>query len=99
MKYATFNISKTSAIYIEFGIHLILSIRFILIQIFIRHIKFYIIKANTYFLLCFADINYLDIYFNNINNLLIINNICIPVICHFNHLFLLWKSSFNFFIT
>lgn len=83
------DVSKASAIYVQFGIDSISFMRSVLIQILIEHIKFYIVKTNTPFLLYFADMNRLDIYFNKINNSLVIKNTCILVIYSFDHPFLL----------
>lgn len=71
----------------------------VFIQIPIGHIKFSIVKTDTFFLLCLADMDHLSIYFNNIDKLLVIKSTCIPIIHRFDHLFLLWESSLNFFIT
>lgn len=99
IKNTTIDISKANAIYVQFGIGSISSMRFVLIQTHIGHIKFYIIKADTLFLLCFVDMDCLGIYFNNINNLLVMKSTRILVIYCFDHPFLLWKSSLNSFIT
>lgn len=50
-------------------------------------------------LLCFSNIDWLSIYFNNIDNFLVMKNIHIPVIHRFDDPFLLKKRSFNSFIT
>lgn len=71
----------------------------LIIQTLIRYIKFHIVKANILFLFSLVDINWLDIYFNNIDNLLVIKSTHILVIYHINHLFFLWKSSLGSFIT
>lgn len=89
IKNTAIHIAKAAAVYIQFGIDLILFIGSIIIQIPIEYIKFDIIKVNTLFFLCFVDINRLNIYFNNINNSLVMKSIYIPIICHLNHLFLL----------
>lgn len=89
IKDMTINISKADAIHIQFDIGSISSIRFVLIQIPIGHIKFHIVKTATFFLLCLANMNYLGIYFNNIDNLLVIKSIHIPIIRCFDQSFLL----------
>ena len=73
--------------------------RSILIQTPIGHIKFHIVKADTLFLLCLTDMDWLGVYFNNINNLLVMKSKRIPVIRQFDHPFLLWESCLNSFIT
>lgn len=89
IKYITIDISKASVIDVQFDINSILFIRSIFIKISIRYIKFYIVKANIFILFSITDINSLGFYFNNIDNLLILKNIYISVICYFNHSFLL----------
>ena len=68
IKYTTSDISKADAIHVQFGIVSISSMGSVLIQTPIGHIKFYILKADTFFLLCPIDMDWLDVYFNNINN-------------------------------
>lgn len=99
IKYTTIEISKAGVIYVQFGIVSISFIGFALIQIPIGQIGFYIIIRDTFFLLFFTKINQLNIYFNNIDNLLVIKIIYILVIRYIDYLFLLWKSCLNFFIT
>ena len=99
IKYTTIDISKAGAIYIEFGIDSISSMGSVFIQTLIRHIEFHIVKANTLFLLYFVDIDRLSVYYSNIIKLLVMKSTCIPVICHFDHPFLLWESSLNSYIT
>lgn len=89
IKNTTINITKAGAIHIHFGIGHISSIGSVIIQTFIRHIKFHIVQADTSFLFCLADINWLGIYFNNIDNSLVMKSIHIPVIRRFDHPFLL----------
>ena len=57
---------------IQFGIKLTLLIKLAKVTTLISIIKFYIIKINTPFLLCLADMDYLQVYFNNFKNILII---------------------------
>lgn len=47
----------------------------------IRLIAFYIVQVYALFLLCLADINKLDIFFNNITNKLIQSTKIYPVVC------------------
>ena len=56
---------------IQFNIRLILLIRSAKVTTLINIIKFYIIKADTLFLLYLVDINYLKVYFNTLKNILI----------------------------
>ena len=56
---------------VQFSIKLILLIKLAKVTTPIGIIKFYIIKANTPFLLYLVDIDYLKVYFNNLKNILI----------------------------
>jgi len=56
---------------IQFGIGLTSLIKLAKVTTLIGVIKFYIIKVNTLFLLYLADIDYLQVYFNNLKNMLI----------------------------
>ena len=71
---ATINSIKGGAIYVQFEIGFISSIRFINIATPIDRIEFHIVKADTPFLLCLADLDRLKIYFNNVENVLISEN-------------------------
>ncbi len=99
IKDTTIDIAKAGAIHIQFGIGSISSMGFVFIQTPIGHIEFYIIKADTPFLLCLADMDRLGVYFNNINNSLIMKSTRILIIHRFDHPFLLWESSLNSFIS
>lgn len=94
----TIDISKVDAVYVQFGISSILFMGSVLTQTPFGYIKFYIVKANTFFLLCLADIDWLSVYLNNIDNSLVMKSIRILVIRRFDHSFLLSKSCLNFFI-
>ena len=56
---------------IQFGIKLTLLIKSAKVTTLISIIKFYIIKVDIPFLLYLADINHLQVYFNNLKNMLI----------------------------
>lgn len=57
IKNTIINIAKAVLIDIQFNSSSILFMGSIIIQIFIRYIKFYIVKINTSFLFCFADLD------------------------------------------
>src|SRR6266567_124694 len=78
---------------VQFGIRLTLLIGLAKITTPISIIKFYIIKVNTLFLLCLADMDYLQVYFNNLKNILITPWSEVLVIYYFGHPFLLWNTS------
>ena len=56
---------------VQFSIRLTLLIKLAKVTTLIGIIKFYIIKVNTPFLLYLAGIDYLQVYFNNLENILI----------------------------
>ena len=65
---------KTEVIYVQFEIESISSIKSINIATSIDRIEFHIVKIDTSFLLCFADLDRLKIYFNNVQNTLVSEN-------------------------
>lgn len=89
IKNTIINIAKANTIYVKFNICSISSKGSISVQTVIKHTEFHNIKANTLVLLCFIDIDWLGVYFNHINNLLVMKNTYIFVNHCFDHLFLL----------
>ena len=65
------NLAKIETVYVQFDIKSISFIKFIIITICIDQIKFYVVKIDTFFLLCLTDFDRLNVYYNNINNILI----------------------------
>jgi hypothetical protein len=59
------------AINIQFSIKLAILIRLVKVKTLISLVNFYIIKANTPFLLCLINIDKLQVYYNNVINALI----------------------------
>jgi len=84
---------------IQFGIRLTLLIGLAKVATLIGIIEFYIVKVNTLFLLCLVDIDYLQVYFNNLKNLLIISRSIVLVVYYFGHPFLLWNISLRTYLT
>lgn len=62
---------KVRAINIQLNIDSTLCIRSLLLDKAIAIIEFYIVEADTPFRLCFEDIDKLNIYFNELKNILI----------------------------
>ena len=62
---------QTKAVNIQFSISLTLLIRLIAVKILIGLVNFYIVKVDTPFLLYFADMDRLQVYYNNIMDTLI----------------------------
>ena len=83
------NSVKTKIIHVQFNIKSISFIKFIIISIFINQIEFHVIRIDTFFLLCLIDFDRLNIYYNNINDILVQKKSIIFVIRRFEHSFLL----------
>lgn len=69
-----------------------------LLDTLIGIIEFHIVEADTPFLLCFKDIYKLNVYFNNLENILIISTKLVLVVHCFGHPFLLWDKFLQSFI-
>jgi hypothetical protein len=65
----------------------------------IGYIKFYIVYADTRFLLYLADIDALQVYYNNLSDTLIILTGLFLVIHQFSYSFLYWEESFQLLIS
>jgi hypothetical protein len=83
------NTLKAGAINIQFSINSTSSIGSVTVNTRIGNVEFYIVKADTPFLLCFADMDTLKAYYNNLKNVLVTPIKLVPVVCQFNHPFLL----------
>jgi hypothetical protein len=59
----------------------------------IDRVQFYIVDANTPFLLCLTDIDKLQMYYNNIQDVLVTCTREVSVVRCFGHAFLLCNSS------
>jgi hypothetical protein len=60
----------------------------------IGKIQFYIVDTNIFFLLCLVDINKLQMYYNNIRDVLVTRTREISIVRCFGYIFLLY----NFFL-
>ena len=83
---------------VQFGIRTSLSIKFTTVNILISQVQFYVMLLKTPFLLSLADIDKLNVYFNNLTNTLVTLNGLILTVRRFGHSFLLWDTSFQVFI-
>ena len=68
---ADINTTQTKAINIQFSINLIALIKSVKVKTLIGLVDFYIVKADTPFLLCLVDMDRLQVYYNNIMDTLI----------------------------
>lgn len=76
-----------------FGIRKTLSIGTVNLDTPMRQVVFYIVQADTPFLLCLADMDKLGAYLNNITNKLVQSDKTHLVIRRYGHAFLLWHIS------
>ena len=84
---------------VQFGIGSTSSIGSITVSTPIGKIDFHVVEANTPFLLCLADMDHLQLRFDNIKNILISPTSSIPVARRFGHAFLLWDTSLHSFLS
>jgi hypothetical protein len=80
--------SQTRAMNIQFNIGSTILIRLVIVKTLISPVNFYVIKADTPFLLCLIDIDRLRVYYNNVTNTLISPALILLVIRRFGHPFL-----------
>lgn len=88
------NKEKSGAVNVQFDIGPTSFIGSLLLDIPIRIIEFHVVEADTPFLLCLEDMNKLNVYFNNLENILITSTKSVPIVYCFGHPFLLWNKSF-----
>ena len=87
------NLAKAGAVNVQFDIGSISSIGSITIATPIGQAEFHVVEADTPFLLCLADLDRLDVYYNNTNDTLVQRESTISVIRRFGHPFLVWDSA------
>jgi hypothetical protein len=83
------DITTVGAINVQFGIGSTASVGSITVNTPVGAIEFHLIKADTPFLLCLANIDTLQVYYNNIQDKLITPSKSIPICRQFGHPFLL----------
>ena len=74
------NLVKIKIVNVQFDIKSISFIKFIIIAISIHQIEFHFVKIHMFLLLCLIDFDRLNVYNNNINNILIRKKIEILII-------------------
>ena len=62
---------QARAVNVQFGIGLTVLIRLVTVKTLISLVDFYVVKVDTPFLLCLVDIDRLQVYYNNITDILI----------------------------
>ena len=87
---------QTGAVNVQFGISLTALIGSVAVKTPIGLVNFHIVKADTPFLLYFADMDRLQVYYNNITDTLIgpatalrSKYITLPIVRRFEHPFLI----------
>ena len=98
IKHVRVDKSRAGAVNVQFGIGSTLSIGSLLLDTPIGIIEFYVVEAETPFLLCLEDMDKLNVYFNNLENVLIASTKSEPVVRRFSYPFLLWDESLHSFI-
>jgi hypothetical protein len=97
------NLSRTETVNVQFDIESASSIESLIIDISFEIMKFHVIKTNISFLLSFANMNRLKVYFYNVKNILIIiaqfEKSLLSIIRRFGHEFLLWKNFMQTYIS
>ena len=77
---AIFNTFNASAIKVKFGIGLISSVNSLKVQLLVKEIVFYIIHADTPFLINLQDLDSLGCYYNNLTNKVVTPILTVPVV-------------------
>jgi hypothetical protein len=80
--------SQIKAINIQFGIGSTTLIGSVIVKTLISPVDFHVVKADTPFLLCLADIDRLRVYYNNVTDTLIGPALTLPIIQRFGHPFM-----------
>ena len=76
------------AVNVQFGIGSAASIGSVIVKTLISLVDFYVVKADTSFLLYLTDIDRLQVYYNNVTNTLIGPAFTLLIIRRFRHPFL-----------
>jgi len=91
--------TQTRAINVQFGIGSTASIWSVIVKTPIGPVDFHVIRADTPFLLCLADMDRLRVYYNNVTDTLIgPATITLPITRRFGHPFLIWGETLRTYI-
>jgi len=90
--------STKGQVTVQFGIGSTSSIGTANVHTPIGEVQFHIVDANTPFLLCLADMDKLQVYYNNIQDVLVTRTKEVPVVRRFGHAFLLCNSSLQAYL-
>jgi hypothetical protein len=83
---------------VQFGISMAFSIETVEVDSLIGKVHFYVVHANTPFLLCLADIDSLQVYYNNLKDIIITHTGAVQVVRRFGYLFLLWNLALQSYL-
>jgi hypothetical protein len=86
---ATIDKTTTGSVNVQFGIGSIPSVGSIIVQSPVGTIQFHIVKADTPFLLCLVDMNTLQVFYNNVKNVIVTPTTTFPATLQFGHAFIL----------
>lgn len=84
---------------VQFGIGSAISIGSTKVPTPIGEVEFHIVESSTPFLLCLADMDRLQVYYDNTKDVLTTRTGTIPVVRRFGHAFLMCHSSLYSYIT
>src|SRR6202021_2273788 len=90
--------TQIRALNVQFGIRSAALIRSVIVKTPIGLVDFYVIKADTPFLLCLIDIDKLQVYYNNVTDALISPALTLPITRRFGHLFLVWGEALRTYV-
>jgi hypothetical protein len=90
--------STKGQVTVQFGIGSTSSIGTANVHTPIGEVQFHIVDANTPFLLCLADMDKLQVYYNNVRDVLVTRNGEVPIVRRFGHAFLLYNSSLQTYL-
>ena len=96
---------QARAVNVQFSINLTILIRLVVVKTLISLVNFYIVKADTPFLLYLIDIDRLQVYYNNVIDTVISpittlgsKYITLPIIQRFRHPFLIQGETLRTYI-
>ena len=99
------NTTQIRAVNVQFSISLTILIGLVIVKTLIGLVDFYVVKVDTPFLLYFADIDRLQVYYNNITDTLIgsittlgSKYVILLITRQFGHLFLIQGETLQIYI-
>jgi hypothetical protein len=90
--------TQIGAVNVQFGIGSAASIGSVIVKTLIGPVDFHVVKADTPFLLCLADIDKLRVYYNNVTDALIGPALTLPITRRFGHPFLVWGEALRTYV-